>query len=131
MKKFYTVLSLFLLAACVKKKQEDLVVNAMVDGQWKVTKFIKSGTDITPDFANYKFQFKTNFTVDAINNGTVEKTGSWNADATSQTITSNFTNASTPIILLNGTWQIINNSWRWVEATQSLNGQLYNLRLEK
>jgi len=131
MKKFYTVLSLFLLAACVKKKQEDLVVNAMVDGQWKVTKFIKSGTDITTDFANYKFQFKTNFTVDAINNGTVEKTGSWNADATSQTITSNFTNASTPIILLNGTWQIINNSWTWVEATQSLNGQLYNLRLEK
>ena len=131
MKKFYTVLSLFLLAACVKKKQEDLVVNAMVDGQWKVTKFIKSGTDITTDFANYKFQFKTNFTVDAINNGTVEKTGSWNADATSQTITSNFPNATTPITLLNGTWQITNNSWRWVEATQSLNGQLYSLRLEK
>jgi len=131
MKKLYTILFLFLLAGCIKKKQEDLVVNAMVDGQWKVTKFIKSGTDITADFANYKFQFKTNFTVDAINNGTVEKTGSWNADATTQTITSDFTNAGTPVSFLNGTWKITNNSWTWVEATQSLNGQLYSLRLEK
>ena len=131
MKKLYTILFLFLLAGCIKKKQEDLVVNAMVDGQWKVTKFIKAGTDITPDFSNYKFQFRTNFTVDAINNGTVEKTGSWNADATTQTITSDFTNAGTPVSFLNGTWKITNNSWTWVEATQSLNGQLYSLRLEK
>ena len=131
MKKIFTVIILVLLAGCIKKKQEDMVVNAMVEGQWKVTKFIKGSSEITPDFAPYKFQFKTNFTVDAINNGTVEKTGSWNADATTQTITSNFTNASAPLTLLNGTWQITNNSWTWVEATQSLNGELYSLRLEK
>ena len=131
MKKNFIVIILVLLAGCIKKKQEDLVVNAMVEGQWKVTKFIKGSSEITPDFATYKFQFKTNFTVDAINNGTVEKTGSWNADATSQTITSNFTNTGRPLTLLNGTWQITNNSWTWVEATQSLNGELYSLRLEK
>jgi hypothetical protein len=131
MKKNFIVIILVLLAGCIKKKQEDLVVNAMVEGQWKVTKFIKGSSEITPDFATYKFQFKTNFTVDAINNGTVEKTGSWNADATSQTITSNFTNTGPPLTLLNGTWQITNNSWTWVEATQSLNGELYSLRLEK
>ncbi len=131
MKKIFTVIFLFLLAGCVKKKQEDMVVNAMVEGQWKVTRFMKASSEITSDFANYKFQFKTNFTVDAINNGTVEKTGSWNADATTQTITSNFTNAGTPLTLLNGTWHITNNSWTWVEATQSLSGELYSLRLEK
>jgi len=131
MKKFYVVIVLFLLVGCVKKKQEDLVINAMVDGQWKVTKFIKSATDVTSDFANYKFQFKTNFTVNAINNGIVEKTGSWNADATTQTISSNFANAINPIVLLNGTWHITNNSWTWVEATQTINGESWNLRLEK
>jgi len=131
MKKIFTVIILFLLAGCIKKKQEDMVVNAMVEGQWKVTRFMKGSSEITSDFATYKFQFKTNFTVDAINNGTVEKTGSWNADATTQTITSNFTNTGVPLTLLNGTWQITNNSWTWVEATQSLNGELYSLRLEK
>jgi hypothetical protein len=131
MKNFYVVIVLFLLAGCVKKKQEDIVINAMVQGQWKVTKFIKVTSDVTTDFANYKFQFKTNFTVDAINNGIVEQTGTWNADATTQTISSNFTNAINPVVLLNGTWHITNNSWTWVEATQIINGESWNLRLEK
>ena len=78
-----------------------------------------------------EFQFKTDHTVDAINNGTVEKTGFWNADATSQTITSNFTNAVDPLALLNGTWTITNNSWTWVEAKLTVNGELCNLRLDK
>ena len=131
MKIVYVFVFVFLLAGCIKKKQEDIVINAMVDGQWKVTNFVKGSTNITTDFASYKFQFKSNFTVDAINNGTVEKTGSWNADATTQTITSNFVNAANPLIFLNGTWQITNNSWTWVNATQSLNGELLTLRLEK
>jgi hypothetical protein len=133
MKKFHVVIVLFLLTGCVKKKQEDIVINAMVQGQWKVTKFIKATDDVTSDFTNYKFQFRTNFTVDAINinNGLVEKTGSWNADATTQTISSNFTNAINPVVLLNGTWHITNNSWTWVEATQIINGESWNLRLEK
>ena len=108
-----------------------MVVNAMVNGQWKVTNFKIGSSDVTTDFATYKFQFKTNFTVDAINNGSVEKTGSWNADATAQTITSNFTNVFNSLVLLNGTWQITNNSWTWVEARQTVNNELLTLRLDK
>lgn len=132
MKKLYLGLSIFFLLGCSKeKRQENMVIKAMVSGQWKVTNFNKGGTDITSDFSIYKFQFKTDFTVDAINNGTVEKTGSWDADASAQTITSNFTNASNPLVLLNGTWTITNNSWTWVEAKLTLNGELRNLRLDK
>lgn len=131
MKMYYAVIFLLLLAGCIKKKQEDMVVNAMVNGQWKVTSFKKGATDLTSDFTPYKFQFKTDFTVDAINNGTVEKTGSWNADATTQTITSNFSNALNPLLFLNGTWQITNNSWTWVEAKQTQNSELWTLRLDK
>jgi hypothetical protein len=131
MKLLYALIFLFITTGCIKKKQEDIVIDAMVNGQWKVTNFNKGGTDKTPDFATYKFQFKTNFTVDAINNGSLEKTGSWNADAGAQTITSSFSNAVSPLVLLNGTWKITNNSWTWVVAQQTLNGELLNLRLDK
>lgn len=86
---------------------------------------------MTANFAPYKFQFKTDYTVDAINNGTVEKTGTWNADAVAQSITSNFSNAVDPVALLNGTWAITNNSWTWVEAKQTASGELLLLRLDK
>ena len=131
MKILYLLIFSIISFGCVKKKAENLVVQAMVNGQWKVTNFNKGGTDMTSDFAPYQFQFKTNFTVDAINNGGIEKTGSWNADATSQSITSNFQNAVNPVALLNGTWIITNNSWTWVEAKQTLNGELMSLRLDK
>lgn len=132
MKNLYPVFLLLVLAACKKQeKAENLVIQAMVNGQWKVTSFNKGGVNKTTDFASYKFQFKTDFTVDAINNGSLEKTGSWNADASSQTITSSFTNSTNPLALLNGTWKITNNSWTWVEANQTINGELLSLRLDK
>jgi hypothetical protein len=132
MKKLYPLIFLIILIGCKKeKKAENIVVQAMVNGQWKVTNFNKAGTDVTTNFASYKFQFKTDFTVDAINNGSVEKTGTWNADAVAQSITSNFSNAVNPVVLLNGTWMITNNSWTWVEAKQTLNGELLILRLDK
>jgi hypothetical protein len=132
MKKLYPLLLLSILVGCKKeKKAENIVIQAMVNGQWKVTNFSKGGTDMTTSFSTYKFQFKTDFTVDAINNGSVEKTGSWNADAAAQSITSTFSNAVNPVALLNGTWAITNNSWTWVEAKQTLNGELLSLRLDK
>lgn len=132
MKKLYPLVLLIVLAGCKKeKKAENIVIQAMVNGQWKVSNFNKGGTDMTANFAPYKFQFKTDYTVDAINNGAVEKTGTWNADAVAQSITSNFSNAVNPVALLNGTWAITNNSWTWVEAKQTVSGELLLLRLDK
>ncbi len=135
MKKLYTLICLFFLFGCSKEKQqqqqENLIVQAMVNGEWKVTNFSKSGADITSDFKNYKFQFKSNFTVEALNNGSIEKTGSWNADPAAQTITSNFTNVSHPLIMLNGTWLIKSTTWTSVQANQTVNGELCVLRLDK
>ena len=103
----------------------------MENGQWKVTNFNKGSNDITANFASYNFQFKSNYTVDAINSGSVEKTGTWNADATAQSITSNFINAADPLALLNGTWLITNTTWTSVEAKQTASGELRILRLDK
>ncbi len=135
MKFVLNLLSLAVLCfGCAKTAeniQEDIVIKAMTDGQWRITNFTKAGTDRTADFAPYRFQFRSNNTVEAINNGTVEKTGNWQADPLAKTISSSFTNAAAPLMLLNGTWTITKNSWTFVEATQTLNGEILTLRLDK
>jgi hypothetical protein len=123
-----------LLSGCKKKIEEiqtNLVIEAMTNGQWKMVNFKDGTNDHSPDFAPYTFQFKKDLTVDAIKNGGVEKTGSWDANAEAKTITSQFGNTNNPLPLLNGTWKITNNSWTFVEASMEVNGVVRTLRLEK
>lgn len=123
-----------LLSGCkkaIEKIQEDLLVNAMTDGQWVITSFVQNGSDITPDFTGYKFQYYSNKTVDAIKNGTVEKTGTWDGNASTATTWANFTNATTPLSLINGSWHIDNSSWTHVVATQTVGSLTKTMRLDK
>lgn len=135
MKRFLIALCLLsMLPGCKKaleKIGEDLVIKAMTDGQWKVTSFTQNGTDITSSFANYKFQYYSNKTVDAINNGSVEKTGTWDGSAITMTTSANFVNASSPLNLINGNWHIDNNSWTFVVATQTVGAETKTMRLDK
>jgi hypothetical protein len=135
MKKVIIAVSLvFFLGGCKKsidKLKENAVISAMTDGQWVITNFVNNGTVVTPDFGAYKFQFYSNQTVDAINNGVVEKTGTWDGDASAMTITANFPNSGATLTLINGTWHIDNNSWTFVVASQTLNSESKTLRLEK
>src|SRR4051812_35356458 len=111
--------------------QEDLVVKAMTDGQWVITSFTRNGTNITADFAPYKFKYYSNKTVDAINMGTVEKTGNWDGDAASMTTWANFSGAVYPLDLINGSWHITRNSWTYVEASQTTGSETKTMRLDK
>ncbi len=134
MKKLLLLTVLMAALGCEKAKeqlQQDLIVKAITDGVWRVTNFNKAGTDRTADFAAYRFQFHTNLTVDAISNGATEKTGTWQADPNAKTVASSFTNASAPLMLLNGTWQVTKNSWTFVEASQTVNGEMLMLRIDK
>jgi len=121
----------FLFSCSKEEMQKNAVINAMTGGQWKVVSFKKGAADVTTDFASYKFQFKENYTVDAINNSTIEKTGTWTADPNAKTISSSFIDANATLTLLNGTWQITNSDWTFVEASQTIGGELRTLRLEK
>jgi hypothetical protein len=128
------VLVLMGLSSCkkfVESVQEDLVVKAMTDGQWRVTSFKRDNNDVTAGFSTYTFQFRQDKTVEAINSGAVESRGTWNGNAENKTIASNFNNAAAILMLLNGTWQITNNSWTFVEATQTVNNEVRTLRLDK
>lgn len=135
MKKYFVffgfVICLLSCKKAIESAQEDLVIKAMTDGQWRVTKFTNGNSDVTASFSPYKFQFQKNNTVQAINNGSIENTGSWNADALARTIFSAFNGASSTVSLLNGTWKITNNSWTFVEANQTVNGEVLTLRLDK
>jgi hypothetical protein len=123
-----------ILSGCkkqVQEIQEDLVIMAMTSGQWKMTSFSLNGTDRTSDFAVYRFKYNSNYTVDAVRNGIVERSGTWNGSASTMTIMANFPSATTPIDLINGNWNITRNGWSYVEATQSINGDNKTLRLDK
>jgi len=135
MKKFIGIILLTLvLSGCKKtidKIQEDLVIQAMTDGQWAVTSFIKDGTNITTDFSSYKFKYYSNKTVDALKNGTTEITGTWDGNSSAMTTYANFNSPPYPLTLINGTWQITKNSWTYVEATQTSGGVTKTMRLDK
>ncbi len=129
----YLLTIILLLGSCkktIEKIQEDLLVKAMVDGQWKVTSFVRNGSNITADFATYRFKYYSNKTVDAINNGTVEKTGNWDGSASTWTTYANFTNPSYPLNLINGTWTVTATTWTSVEAYQA-GADSRNMRLDK
>lgn len=128
---FFLIVSLTGCKKAVQAIQEDLVIKAMTDGQWKVTSFTLNGSNISADFATYKFQYYKNKTVDAIKNGTVEKTGTWDANAATFTTSANFISPSYPLNLINGSWHIDRNSWTYVEATQIVGAETKTMRLDK
>ncbi|MBI5372605.1 MAG: hypothetical protein HZA79_11345 [Sphingobacteriales bacterium] len=135
MKKHLMAFSLVLLLTGCKKAiqnaQEDLVIRAMTDGQWVITSFTLNSADISSDFTNYRFKYYSNKTVDAIHNGAVEKTGTWEGNANAMSIWANFASPPYPLTLINGTWQITRNSWTYVEASQTSGTDIKTLRLDK
>ncbi|HEX7905221.1 MAG TPA: hypothetical protein VF487_15220 [Chitinophagaceae bacterium] len=135
MNKFFTALLLLVMFSGCKKAveniQQDLVIKAMTDGQWVVTTFTENGATITSSFSGYKFQYYADKTVDAIKNGVFEKKGTWDGNASTMTTSANFTNATNPLVLINGDWHIDRNSWTFVEATQTINGTTKTMRLDK
>ena len=103
----------------------------MVDGQWIITQFAEDGLSRQPEFAPYRFQYHRDMTVDAIQNGMVEFTGDWNGDVGSKTTWADFGAVAEPISLLNGTWQITNNTLTYVLLTQKDGASQKSMRLEK
>jgi len=126
--------TIFLFASCKKTVDNiktDLVIQAMTDGEWTLTKFTMNGVDISTDFTGYKFKYYSNKTVDAIKNGIVEKTGTWDGNASTMTTWANFTGASYPLNLINGSWHIDRNSWIYVESSQTIGTDSKTMRLDK
>jgi len=130
----FVVVAVILLSGChkiIEQKAQDAIVKAMTQGQWEITNFTSNGTDMTANFSGYTFQYLENYTVNAIKNGTVEKTGTWQGDVNTMSISANFPNAVDPLLLLNGTWHITENSWTYVKATMTVGSEIRTLSLDK
>jgi len=133
-KLFILLIPIISFSGCKKtinNAAEDIIVRAMTDGQWIITSFNDNGTDITADYSSYKFQYHSNRTVDAIKNGSVERSGNWEGYAETLSIWATFPGAPYPLDLINGTWQITNNSWTFVEARKTVGADVKTLRLDK
>lgn len=134
----FIIACFFVLTGCkkiIQKTQEqiaeDIIVKAMTDGQWQVLGY-NDGTEYVSEFSEYRFQFKSDRTVDAIKNAATEATGTWNGDGYKREITTNYS-SSAPNTLkrLNGVWYIAASTWTSVRATQTINGKLTTLELKK
>lgn len=133
----FLILVVCLLVSCKKIGQtqeqlaEDIIVRAMTDGQWQVTLY-QDAQNRLPEFTGFVFQFKSNRTVDAVQNGTLIATGTWEGDGYKRQITAQYAAAAgSTLQRLNGIWQITNNNWTWVRATQTINGTPTTLELRK
>src|SRR6478609_11039155 len=106
---FASVFLFFLSVFSCKKAVEDLkrnyVIDIMTNGRWYVEQFKEGSTDVTTDFAGYEFQFYENGKVDGIKN-TITQQGTWAADVTALTITSNFPSPTPPLQKLNAVWKL-------------------------
>lgn len=131
----FLLILLSTITGCKKIKEnveEKKVLDFITEGQWQITNLTKGSTNYQSDFGGYIFQFKSNSTVDAIKNGTLQKTGNWQGNATNYTITSAFpADTIHPLLLLNGTWQIVDGGSNFVVATKTDNGELSTLRMDK
>ena len=115
----------------VENVTEDLIVQNMIKGQWVITQFTQSGNNVTTNFSGYKFQFYSNKTVDAIKNGVKERTGNWGGSTTTMTTWVDFASAPAPIIFLNGTWDVIDAGFDYLEARQTNGTEVKTLELER
>ena len=132
---------LFLLAFSLggiqcKKIKEDIarrfIIDAMTSGLWIVQVFKDNNEDITANFRDYEFQFRDNGKVYAIKTATAEQvTGTWEGNVNDLTIFSNFPGAGEPLLRLNDTWKIINNTMKLVEAQPFSTSRSAYLKLVK
>jgi hypothetical protein len=122
------------LAGCKKQIEQakaDAVVDVMVANKWVVLQYLDNGNNVTTEFDGFDFQFNRDYTVVGAN-GTISKTGTWSGNASNQTITANFANAtSTPLTRLNGTWAIYYYDSNGPKFNQFINGVEMRLVLRK
>jgi hypothetical protein len=115
----------------IQQQEQNAIVSLVTNGQWRVTGYIDHQTDtLTNDFAGYLFQFNENGTVYGVKFGQ-QTNGTWSADVSKKSITSNFPTATYPITLLNHTWTITDSYTDSVAAKTSVDSSFNILNLHK
>jgi hypothetical protein len=115
----------------VEQQEQNAIVDLVTKGQWRVTGYIDHQKDtLTNDFAGYLFQFNENGTVYGVVFGQ-QTNGTWSANVSNKSITSNFPTATYPITLLNHTWTITDSYTDSVAAKTPVDSSFNILNLHK
>lgn len=131
---FLAIVALVVSTFGCKKAVEDVkrnyVLDIMTNGRWYVEQFKEGTTDVTGDFTGYEFQFYENGKVDGIKNAVPEQ-GSWAADVSALTITSNFPASITALQKLNAVWKLTDSYTDLVVAQTTAGAETHYLKLRK
>ncbi len=104
---FSTILSLAGCKKAIEAAQEQVVVNAITDGVWYISKFTEGGTDITASFAGWEFIFYSNGTSVGNKTGNATVTGTWSGNASTLSFVTAYTNTPpAPLPKTAGTWLV-------------------------
>jgi hypothetical protein len=134
---FLTALFLLLLVipfSCkkyIEQQEQNALVNLVTKGTWRITGYLDHQTNnLTDSFSGYAFQFNENGTVYGVRYGQ-QTNGTWSANVTNKTITSDFPTASYPISLLNHTWTVTDSYTDSVAAKTVVDTSINILNLHK
>lgn len=112
------LLALGMLVGC-KKKTIRTIENDMSDGTWKISLFQENGYNHTSDYEIYTFNFDSNGSVQASNNG-YKVNGSWDVGRDDGHIEFNLSMPS-PLDELSEDWEVVSNSSSKLEL-KDING---------
>jgi predicted peptidase len=125
--------TLFISISCkkaIEKKAQDMIMDAITDGEWIVEQYIEGSNNVSNQFLNYSFRFFKDGTV----TGTISSTttnGTWVGNASDYTISSDFPTAGDPVKKLNGLWKIKDSYWDFVKAEMATANGTNVLKLRK
>jgi hypothetical protein len=125
--------ALFISVSCkrtIEKKAQDMVMDAMTNGEWIVEQYLEGSNNLSNEFLNYYFKFYKDGTVTGtISNSTTE--GTWVGNVSDYTITSDFPAATDPLKKLNGVWKLKDSDWDYVKAQMTTSNGVNTLTLRK
>ena len=138
MKQLYTILFLLTAAALpsckkyIQQQEKNAVLQIMTTGVWYVQQYQQNDSDITASFNGYIFKFNANGTVVGTQGGN-SVNGTWSANISALTISSDFPTAGDPLKELNETWKITDSGNDYVVANSKddSSNAINNLRLQK
>lgn len=127
---FFALLFNLSCKKAIEKKAENMIMDAITNGEWIVEQYIESGNNISSQFLNYSFKFNSNGTVTGTINST-SANGTWAGNATDYTITAEFPSAGDPLKKLNGLWKMKDSYWDYVKAEMTTPSGMNVLTLRK
>ena len=136
MKKFFYLflfiagLGFFSCKKIAQQQEQNAVLSIMTSGVWYMQSYKLGSADSTSSFSGYVFKFDQNGTVTATL-GASYSTGTWSANISNRSITSNFPGAYNPLNKLNSTWTITDSGLTYVVANATISDSTANMRLQK